>query len=525
MIRPSHSPAPAFPCKLSLSPAVWALVLILVAWAVLYLPSLRTFPGWYGDETLAVTAAQHLFPFPPSHRSFENTFWHPYAPYQPLYLGLVRLGLACAGGDILGARWINVLLGLGVALVLYCKGRTIIGFWGALAAALWFLSYEQSVLHFRWVFTHNLISLGFAWTFLSLCSPASKKNDLSAGLGLAVAAAALPLAVYGVVAALLVRWKHPRSWFRIVWPSALVVFLSLLAGALLASSPAFLLSDLKATFDFYTGATAGNSGSIGGAILNLLQFASHDWWHIAGFLAMGGALFWPRLRPAAAGAWIIAVLLTQNRQNLPVFYYQAIILLPLMIFCVAGVLVFAIRRTCKIVRLSPRLRLVCKALLPATALISAASMAVAVQKQNFLPRNQPWVTQNTAEVEAAADWINTRVGADDLVICHHNIAWLLRCRTADYLQWMTWRGVPTWPFATPLPGEQFVLAADLSRARFAIVGDIDQVWTFHQPEVAGQLVAAGFEKWPVVWSGEWYAILQNPDLPDLSDSKPTDSTP
>jgi hypothetical protein len=39
-----------------------AILILLIFWALLYLPALRSYPGWYGDETLAVTAAQNLAP-------------------------------------------------------------------------------------------------------------------------------------------------------------------------------------------------------------------------------------------------------------------------------------------------------------------------------------------------------------------------------------------------------------------------------------------------------------------------------
>jgi len=489
-----------------------AFLILIIFWAILYLPSLRSYPGWYGDETLAVTAAKNLLSLPPTHRSFQNTFWHPYAPYQPGYLLLVRFGLWITDGDILGARLLNCLIALAVAMILFSQGKKIIGYSGALAAALWLLSYDQAILHYRWVFTHNLISLGFLWAFFSLCRVPSRKADLNAGLGLAVAFAALPLALYGLFAALAIRWKSPGSWIWISAPGFAVVALSLLAGTMVTSSPDFIFSDLRATFEFYTGATADNSGTFLGAIQNLLAFATHDRWHLAGFLGMGIGLFWKRIRPVAIAAWIVAVLLTQNRQNLPVFYYQAIILLPLMLFCMVGAIVFAIRVIANKVKLQKRSRLFCLALLPATAVLTSAAMAISVSKQQILPRNQLWVTQSTAEVDVAAEWINGRVTAEDLVICHHNIAWLLHCRTADYLQWVTWLGKPTWPFATPLPKAQFIFEPDLSRARYAVVGDIDVVWTFHQPNVAELLQKAELESWPVVWQGEWYVILKNPNL-------------
>ena len=59
-------------------------------------------------------------------------------------------------------------------------------------------------------------------------------------------------------------------------------------------------------------------------------------------------------------------------------------------------------------------------------------------------------------------------------------------------------------------GFSFLLMS--TKARYVVVGDIDKRWTFLQPgvaDIANQLVE---EKWPVVWQGRFYFILENPNL-------------
>ncbi|HEY5814280.1 MAG TPA: hypothetical protein VIT23_16695, partial [Terrimicrobiaceae bacterium] len=143
------------------------LSVIFAIWSVLYLPNLRTSPSWYGDETVALTAGLDLTRGIAAHRAVWNTFWHPYAPYQPGYEFLVGGMARLFGGDILGGRFFNALLALALALVIYFYGRSILGIFPAFFAALLFLSYEQSVIHFRWIFTHNLVALGFVIAVLA----------------------------------------------------------------------------------------------------------------------------------------------------------------------------------------------------------------------------------------------------------------------------------------------------------------------------------------------------------------------
>ncbi len=487
-----------------------SLALILAVWGLLYLPHLRTSPPWYGDETLALTAGVDLTRGIAAHRAIWNTFWHPYAPYQPGYELLIGSMARLFGGDILGGRVVNALLALSIGLVICFYGRSILGVLPALFAALLFLSYEQSVIHFRWIFTHNLVALGFTIAFLALSRPARQKNDLIAGAGLACAAAALPLFVYGLVPALLIRLKRPKSWPWLLVPALIVVTSSLLLGWLMTRPNNFLGSDLVATFRFYTRASQESSASIGQIALNVARFFSQDALHAAGAVMLLLCLS-RKFYPIGIGGLLLVLLLVQNRQNLPVFYYQAIIFLPVLMLAYGA----AQRRIFQFLRRrGVRLSMVRAGqwMLLLVPIISAATLTPASLSGTLRPRIWYWTTQNTSEVEQAAHWINERTDRDDLVICHSNIAWLLKARTADFLQATSWAGLPTWPFDIPLDKRQYRYEADLGAAKFAVVGDIDKRWTFLQPNVdqlAGRMVKEG---WPVVWSGPNYLVLENPRL-------------
>ncbi len=128
----------------------------------------------------------------------------------------------------------------------------------------------------------------------------------------------------------------------------------------------------------------------------------------------------------------------------------------------------------------------------------------------LISRNDFWVTQIPGEVEQASRWLNKRLVESDLVICNPNIGWLLRCRVADLIQATAWRKTPTFTFERPVLRERFLFPADVDQARYVVVGDIDQRWTFAQPgvaSIANQLVE---ERWPIVWQGRFYLIVENP---------------
>lgn len=490
---------------------LWPVLLFLFVWSILYLPHLRTNPPWYGDETVALAAGLDLTRGIAAHRAVLNTFWHPYAPYQPGYELLIGSMARLFNGDILGGRIVNALLALCIALVIYFYGRCGLGVFPSLFAALLFLSYEQSVIHFRWIFTHNLIALGFAITFLALSRPAGRRNDVVAGLGLALSAAALPLFVYGCVPAALIRLKRPASWLWLFGPALIVVGSSLLLGWLMTQPNQVLWSDLTATFRFYTHSSRESSASVAQIVLNILRFFTQDIWHAIGALMLVLCLC-RRFYAIGLSGLVIAFLLVQNRQNLTIFYYQAVVFLPLMMLAYGAVLhrlfLFLRRRGVQltIVRASQ----VTLLFVPLAAALSLAPHALA---GNLKPRIHYWTTQSSDEVEQAARWLNERTSREDLVICHANISWLLHARTADFQQATTWAGLPTWPFDSPLPRAQFRYQADLDSAKFAVVGDIDKRWTFLQPNVEKIVEKMVAEKWPVVWFGLNYLILANPALP------------
>jgi len=151
---------------------------------LLYLPHLRTVPGWYGDETTALLIGKQLFNGEMAFGAVSNTFVT--VVFQPLYLAMVGFGYWLTS-DILGARFLNTLLAYGTALTIYGIGRRIFPSRIAFGGALLFLVCDQSVIHFRQCFPHNAVAFGAAIAILSICRRSERKGaNLSAGLGVAV---------------------------------------------------------------------------------------------------------------------------------------------------------------------------------------------------------------------------------------------------------------------------------------------------------------------------------------------------
>lgn len=481
----------------------WAAGLVLFGvWAVLYLPHLRTSPGWYGDETLIHAVSREVVRGVPGHYALWNTFWHPHYPYQPLYSVVCGAFAWMAHGDLVGSRFFNVLLALGVAMALALGGAPVVGRWPARFSALMFLTYGQSIIHFRMSYVHNAAGLGVLLLVLGLLRPPTRASHLRAGLGLAVAAGSHPLFIHAALGALLVRIRRPGAWPWLLGPAAVVVGLTL--GLVYWRFGRWLFEDLAQLRDSFTQRGA-NDGSGMRGLFNLGRFVFQDVFHAGAVLGLMAA--WRRRwRPLCIVGGLVLFLLVRNRSNLVPFYYQAVVVLPTL--CLAWGVLFArstgLRRGLPApVRCLPRVLW----LVPVIQFVVALPAVVA---GNLMPRNHYWVTQSCAEVDRAAAWINERVKPDDFVVANPNIAWLLRCKTAPYLQVITWYGLPTQGYERGNARERFRYEASLEAARFAVVGDIDQRWTFGEPNVAVLPGRMQREQWPVVWRGEFYLILENP---------------
>ncbi len=484
--------------RLLLSLAVVALV-----WSVLYLPHVRTSPGWYGDETLILSCSRDLAIGQPTHFALWNTYWHPHYPYQPGYSFLNGLFANATGGDIVGSRFFNTLLALIAALGIVILGRAPLTLPASLFGALLFLCYSQSVIHFRMSYAHNGVGLGVGLLTLFLLRPPNRRNDLLAGGGLAIAAAAHPLFIYAALAAGLARLRHPRSWAPLFAPAALVVGASLLFAYLRFGN--WLWEDLNHLKNVFTTRGAEDGGGFQ-ALRNLANFAAQDWFHLGAVLGLLACLN-RRLFPIALVGGLIMFLLVKNRQNLVVFYYQAAVLLPALGLAWAGLFQFAEKN---LRRLSfPWASRVAWFfwILP---LASFVQIAPDVILGTLKPRNFYWVTQSTAEVEQAAAWLNSHTSPEDTVAGNANIAWLLKAHTIPYLQMITWYGIPTQGYENGNRRERFRYDASLEKVKYAIAGDIDMRWTFAEPNIWKLTDQMTNERWPVIWQGKNYSILANP---------------
>jgi len=481
------------------------LLIITIVWSLLYLPNLRISPPWYGDEILTLDIGKSLTRGEAANRAVYCTFNSPTYNYQPGFAWCVGWLSRLTHGDILGGRICSTLVGWATAAV---------GFWFlsrryGLATGLFFafllLGCSQAIVHYRWIYPHNVVGLSLIGAAGILLRPANPRQDWKAGGFLAMGAASHLLAAHATLVSGICRIRRPRSWIPIALPPALVfagtfALLSLHFGS-------WVSEDFRALLDQY-GRYNEENGSGFRFCLNFLNFFAQDPFHM---LAALGCLLvlCSRSYPLGILSMGMVFLLTRNRQNLPLFYYQAMAVLPLLAASMAVGCRQVIRYLLR-TRLA-RHRKVMRWMIPVLALILPLSQVPSVLQGQLPVRISPWVVSSIPDYESAARWLNENTHAEDLVITYWNLGWLLKARNADILTAAAWAGYPAGDyFPTPPDHARFRYAADLNQAKFFAITELDEHWAFAQGQVLLFLRSSGVEKWPLVYQAGPIKILANP---------------
>ena len=481
--------------------------LITGLWAILYLPNLRTSPSWYGDEILTLDIGKSLTRGDLANRAVVCTFNSPTYNYQPGFAWCVGWFSRITQGDILGGRFLSALIGWAVAMVGFWFFSRNFGIGTGLFFSFLLLGYPQAIIHYRWIYPHNVIGLSLIGAAGLLLRPARASQDWKVGGFLALGAASHLLAAHATVLSGLCRLFRPKSWISIGLPP-LVVFGGTFA-LLSLKFPGWVTEDFRALLEQY-GRYNEENGSGTKLLINVFYFFTQDFFHL---LALGGCLlvFSRRAYPLGLLSLGMVLLLTRNRQNLPLFYYQAMAVMPLLAACMAVGYgrgwAFLVRKWGFLKNHRHRLRW----LLPGIALAAALGQVPGVLNGRLPVRITPWVVSSISDYESAARWLNQNTRPEDLVITYWNLGWLLQAKNADVLTAAAWAGYPAGDyFPTPPKHERFRYSADLRQAKFFAITELDENWAFAQGQVLAFLKDSGVETWPLIYRAGPIKILANP---------------
>ena len=524
------------------NPPRWLWLGLLALWALLFLPGLRTNPNWYGDEGEWMEKCWTFIHGTPRVGPITDDFIFPY-PYPPLYMlfngGLLRT----FGYDMVVGRAFGAVTALAAAAVLVWIGTRLrnrtFGF--LCAAAL--LVYSEANVNFRWVRSHPLAgTLALASVGFLICYVQEKRlrDALGAGLFCALATATnyftYPLigAVAITVAGVNWRdWKTARAWRDIavagglagayaggfvLWYCArhghaqLLAEVGRLTSMAESNAHATIIGELGRFCDnvwalgFHTPTHQGPRG-----------WEGHDWWLTVatiGFVCLPVTnKKWLRVW---LPFWLVALMYggVGKRDNVPLYFYPAMIFLPLMAVGFAGVLEWAGEL---VARVDGRWRRV-------PAMVGLGLLAVPSLQgawSHFETKIDPWTQGSVAEAEGALQYVNEHTTTNDFVLVPKQIYWLVK--NADKKSMLSHcvtiegRTNDAWP--VPIPPEFFWFDCRWQNAKYLVLASgvtttgqprgIDLIYTRGLAGVPEVIAGMLKEHWPVVYTGGHQFALVN----------------
>jgi 4-amino-4-deoxy-L-arabinose transferase-like glycosyltransferase len=539
---------------------------LVVLWAALFLPKLRTNPNWYGDEGEWMEKSWTLIHGKPRVGPVSNDFVFPY-PYPPLYMVVNGALLRLFGNDIVVGRALGAVTALAAAGILFWIGSRLRdrGF-GFLCAAA-FLVYSEANVNFRWVRSHPmagtlaLASVGFLVRYVQ---EKKLRDAIWAGVFCALATATnyftYPL-IGAVIVTTAVAGRMPLVQRLGRTTAVAAVACSYAGGFVLWYCAVHGWGQLMAQLDRLTAVAANEvAPTLWGEAVRFVQnvwrlgfhtptkgpppgWSGRDWWLV---IATAGFVWLPVRGGWGLRVWLPVWLLVlmfgvfRKLNNVPMFFYPATIFLPLMAVGFAGVLCWAGEAVRRLGVGGPGLRVAPPVVVCAVFGLVSARGAWG----RFQTKIDWWTQHRVAEAEAAMRYVNERTGAEDFVIVPKQIYWLVKNagRRSLLTYCARYEGVandmPTpvlesreryWFDCRCVNAKYVVMASGYDTARQQPLG-IDLVYSSGLAGVAERveaLLEAGWRpvfvggdgqmavvnvrgrKWPVAVNGE-YLVLSNP---------------
>ncbi|HUK82548.1 MAG TPA: glycosyltransferase family 39 protein [Verrucomicrobiae bacterium] len=513
-------------------------VSLLILWALLYLPNLRSNPNWYGDEGEWMEKSWTFIHGTPRIGPITNDFVFPY-PYPPLYMLVNGALLRVFGDDIVVGRALGAVTALAAAVVLFWIGRRLRDEWFGAMCATALLVYPQADMNFRWVRSHPMAgalamaSAGFLISYLqdkrfkdlvwagALCSLATATNYYAVGMIPAVMAVALW--VNGR------RWREPAAWRDVIVGTltaggygALFVlwYVSTKGGAghlleqvhrLGGMTQPPSLAEVGARIVKFCFTTPTHIGPRG--------LEGRDWWLIA---AVAGLVAFPvaRLRVwLVVWASLLMFPIFRKQDNVSVFFYPATIFLPLMALGVGGATEQLGRFWQWVMKkpgaLAPRL---------APAGVAFVLWGATSLKDSFghFDSMIDMFTQSAppASADAALEFVNTNTTSNDFVLVPKQIYWLVKNAKKSMLSHcVTYEGRTNDAWPVSIPHGLFWFDCRWPNAKYLVLASgvtssgqprgIDLIYTRGLAGVPDVIEGMVQKKWPVVFTGGHQVALVN----------------
>jgi len=529
---------------------------LIIVWALLFLPNLRTSPNWYGDEGEWMEKSWTIIHGTPRVGPVKMDFVYPY-PYPPVYMVVNGALLRLFGYDLGVSRALGAVTGLAAACILFWIGSRLRDRAFGFLCAAGFLVYSEAVINYRWVRGHpfgGTLALAAVGFLVRYVQEKRFRDAVWAGVFCALATGShyfnYPLIGAVVLTVAVVNWrewKTPRAWGHLVAAGvAACAFAGLLVVTYTCVYSWGQLMDhvhlLTSVADSEVRPTLG--GEVARFVENIVTFGfqtparivpgqgvvGYDWWLR---IALVGFVFLPVTKNKWLRVWLPVWLLIlmyavfKKLNNVPLFFYPATTFLALLAVGFAGTLTWlgeGVRR----------LGVPGGRNLPGVAVCVVFGMlTLPGALSHFDTKIDYWTQRSYTDAEAAMRYVNERTTTNDVVIVPKQIYWLVKTPKKSMLTYCArYNGVDNdMPVPTHIPQELYWFDCRLEQAKYVVMEygvqsvvlpdgrsgqlpvGIDAVYTIPVLRGVKEIVQQmQKENWPLVFHQGAYLVLANPNL-------------
>jgi 4-amino-4-deoxy-L-arabinose transferase-like glycosyltransferase len=527
MTASSESGTVAIPRAFLVALELALLLAILALAAYLRLANNAENPAWYSDEATQIDIAQNLVRGRVQYMAIQDSTL--LVSRMPLFNLLVAAQLRLAGANadaMVVLRTFTGWLGVLTVALLYLVMRRAGDAPMALMAAFVLAIFPQAVLYNRFGFSYNLLAPLVMLALLGLWAFAEGKRPawlalaaLAIGLGIVSDLWALTLAVPFVIIVIAARRPLHLLWSL---PLLFAPFALYCLWMLSTAPDAFL-------FDFpYLFGRLGAGKTLDDQIANLANnyrvLLAQDLWMPAGFIGLfalrPARLRWAALLlfwlPFAAVGRIFAL------YNLSAYYL--IPLLPFIALGVAALLRYGGEQIGSAIRealgdwglpqavtgaFALLAACIAVALLVGVPLAASASPMLQEVHSGFPTAIDPFLI-NTHDARTVADYVNSRVSPDDVIIVSPVVGWMLHANVTDFQMTAAAQGRTTPHLPDNVPAARWAFDPVYTHARYVIVDNLWRNWgVANVPGIDALLQDVQAHWTPVLEAGE-LAVYENP---------------
>jgi len=486
--------------------AVFIAIIFLSAFFRFY--GLRTNPKWYSDEFVYLNAAWNLIHGLLQIGNIKWTFFTSVLPNPPLF-SLINGLLLLVKYDIASMRLWVALCGVLTTVLIYFLGKELANKYAGLLSSFFFAVYPQAVMCNRRAWPHNQAMLFIALVFYGCIKYKNTKEKKWMYIAAASCGAA-SLTSYWVIGLFVFLFGFflfaDKRQLKTVVPAAVLPFIVFFIWAVI-NFRGDLAFDLKSTLAM---------AQAGAKYQNIFLFIVYNYFYffrIDYFIALGtlGMFFTPKMAEKKALISIFILLsleIFRQRSNIPIMFYPAVILTPMICIGLAMLVNFIFLSAEKIIKRKLPIYVLAVMLVPFLPAVITDCKGVS---GGFNTKTADLLAvDNPGDAEAAAAYINANTVDSDIVLTSFDMMWLIKCRSTDLLFSSVQQGYTNQIFPLPMDQARFTFDSFYGNARYFVRDNIARRWTAFQDGVFNILYAMESDGWIKVFEKGEFCIYANP---------------